>query len=143
MDKIVDEFAASDLSGQPARGAAAGVVPPGRVRRRRAGHRAALGHELPLWINGGYFVLRQNVFDVLHEGEDLVGDAFPRLAEKAKLQAIPYHGFWAPMDTLKERSALEELHRSGKQPWAVWTQGEPPANGLTRPAQRSPDDRCW
>jgi glucose-1-phosphate cytidylyltransferase len=60
------------------------------------------------------------VFDVLHEGEDLVGDAFPRLAAMSKLEAIPHHGFWAPMDTLKERSALEELYRSGNKPWAVW-----------------------
>ena len=38
-----------------------------------------------------------------------------------KLEAIPHHGFWAPMDTLKERSQLEELYRSGKKPWALWS----------------------
>jgi glucose-1-phosphate cytidylyltransferase len=77
--------------------------------------------ELPLWVNGGYFVLRREVFDVLEEGEDLVGDAFPRLAAQDKLLAVPHLGFWAPMDTLKERSYLEELHRRGARPWALWS----------------------
>jgi glucose-1-phosphate cytidylyltransferase len=78
-----------------------------------------------MWINGGYFVLRQDVFDVLRKGEDLVGDAFPRLAKEGRLLAVPHHGFWAAMDTLKERSYLEELHRRGNDPWALWTRGEP------------------
>jgi glucose-1-phosphate cytidylyltransferase len=77
--------------------------------------------ELPLWINGGYFVLSQDVFEVLGPGEDLVGDAFPRLAARRQLLAVPYNGFWAPMDTLKERSNLEEMHRRGTRPWAVWS----------------------
>jgi glucose-1-phosphate cytidylyltransferase len=76
---------------------------------------------LPLWINGGYFVLRQSIFDVLNEGEDLVEDAFCRLSEQRKLRAVRYNGFWAPMDTLKERSQLEELNRKGNAPWKLWT----------------------
>jgi glucose-1-phosphate cytidylyltransferase len=82
---------------------------------------------LPLWENGGYFVLRQGVFDVLHRDEDLVGDAFPRLAQQGRLKAVKHTGFWAPMDTLKERSLLEELHRTGRAPWKLWarTPNEP------------------
>ena len=76
--------------------------------------------DLSVWVNGGYFVLRQGVFDVLGPGEDLVTDAFARLADQGKLAAVRYQGFWAPMDTLKERSALEELHRHGRPPWQVW-----------------------
>jgi glucose-1-phosphate cytidylyltransferase len=75
---------------------------------------------MPMWINGGYFVLRQSVFDVLAPGEDLVDDAFARLTAVGRLGAVPYRGFWAPMDTLKERSALEDLDRSGKAPWKLW-----------------------
>lgn len=82
--------------------------------------------QLPLWVNGGYFVLRQDVFEVLGRGEDLVGDAFPCLAARRQLLAIPYKGFWAPMDTLKERSYLEELHRRGTRPWAVWSDRDRP-----------------
>jgi glucose-1-phosphate cytidylyltransferase len=75
---------------------------------------------LPMWINGGYFVLRPSIFDVLDRDEDLVDDAFVRLARTGKLAAVRYNGFWAPMDTLKERSSLEALDRSGKAPWKLW-----------------------
>ena len=47
----------------------------------------------------------------------------------SKLEAIPHHGFWAPMDTLKERSMLEDLYRSGKRPWALWTHEARPQVG--------------
>jgi len=71
-------------------------------------------------INGGYFVFRQDIFDYLQEGEDLVMDACRRAATDRRLLAIPYDGFWAPMDTLKERSRLESLYRTDQSPWAVW-----------------------
>ena len=70
-------------------------------------------------INGGYFVLRQDIFDYLNEGEDLVMDACVRAAKDGRMLAIPYDGFWAPMDTLKERTALEDIC-SGVSPWALW-----------------------
>ncbi|MBK9179281.1 MAG: glucose-1-phosphate cytidylyltransferase [Acidimicrobiales bacterium] len=72
-----------------------------------------------LWINGGYFVLRREVFDVLHEGEDLVGAAFDRLIARGQLHARHHHGFWAPMDTLKDNEELESLWRAGMPPWWV------------------------
>jgi glucose-1-phosphate cytidylyltransferase len=75
---------------------------------------------MSLRINGGYFVLRKAIFDYLHEGEDLVMDACVRVAKAGRLRAAPYDGFWAPMDTLKERSALEEQYRRGISPWALW-----------------------
>jgi glucose-1-phosphate cytidylyltransferase len=71
-------------------------------------------------INGGYFVLRQGIFNYLKEGEDLVMDAYPRAAADGRLRAVLYDGFWAPMDTLKERAALEDMHRRGISPWALW-----------------------
>jgi glucose-1-phosphate cytidylyltransferase len=71
-------------------------------------------------INGGYFVLRKEIFDYLNEGEDLVMDACIRAAKAGRLRAVQYDGFWAPMDTLKERSALEERYRRGNSPWALW-----------------------
>jgi glucose-1-phosphate cytidylyltransferase len=76
--------------------------------------------EMNMRINGGYFVLRQEIFDYLNEGEDLVMDACVRAAGDGRMLAIPYDGFWAPMDTLKERSLLEDLYSSGKSPWMVW-----------------------
>jgi glucose-1-phosphate cytidylyltransferase len=86
--------------------------------------------DLEMYINGGYFVLRQGIFDYLHEGEDLVMDACVRAAADGRLRAVRYPGFWAPMDTLKERSALERLYRTGVSPWALW-KGSPGAPGET------------
>ena len=71
-------------------------------------------------INGGYFVLRREIFDYLNPGDDLVTDTFTRAASDGKFRAVRFDGFWAPMDTLKERAALEEMHRRGNRPWALW-----------------------
>ncbi|WP_051683746.1 sugar phosphate nucleotidyltransferase [Blastococcus sp. URHD0036] len=76
--------------------------------------------DMSMRINGGYFILRQGIFDYLEEGDDLVMDGFVRAAADGKLCATSYDGFWAPMDTLKERTALEEQYRRGVSPWAVW-----------------------
>jgi glucose-1-phosphate cytidylyltransferase len=76
--------------------------------------------EMSMRINGGYFVFRQDIFDYLNEGEDLVMDACVRAAKDGRMLAVPYDGFWAPMDTLKERSALERRYFTGDSPWMLW-----------------------
>ena len=76
--------------------------------------------DLPYRENGGYFLLRREIFDNLATDEDLVGDAFERLREQGRLLAHPYDGFWAPADTYKERAQLEELFVTGARPWALW-----------------------
>ena len=70
-----------------------------------------------LWLNAGYFVFRREIFDYIGEGEDLVEEPFQRLIEEGKLAAYPYDGFWAPMDTLKDKHVLESLLESGSAPW--------------------------
>lgn len=72
------------------------------------------------WINGGFFVLRREIFDVLRPGEDLVDAPFTRLMDERKLYAHCYRGFWRPMDTFKDRMVLEELHERDDTPWQVW-----------------------
>jgi glucose-1-phosphate cytidylyltransferase len=79
--------------------------------------------EMNMRINGGYFVLRQGIFDYLEEGDDLVMNGCVRAAADGRLRAAAYDGFWAPMDTLKERTSLERLHQAGISPWAVWRRG--------------------
>ena len=76
--------------------------------------------DMSMRINGGYFVLRQGIFDYLDDGDDLVMDGCIRAARDHRLRAVSYDGFWAPMDTLKERNALEHLYRHGISPWALW-----------------------
>jgi glucose-1-phosphate cytidylyltransferase len=73
-----------------------------------------------LWINGGYFVMRHDVFDALGEGEDLVNEPFHRLIAEEELLGYRYEGFWAPMDTLKDKHNLEALLETGRAPWRVW-----------------------
>jgi glucose-1-phosphate cytidylyltransferase len=70
--------------------------------------------------NGGYLVLRQEIFDYLPENGDLVGDACAVLAKEGRLAAYPYYGFWQPADTLKERVALEAMYQAGQTPWMPW-----------------------
>ena len=73
-----------------------------------------------VWINGGFFVLRGDVFDYLHEGEDLIEEPFQRLVGRRQLVAHRYEGFWAAMDTLKDKQQLESMLDRGEGPWRVW-----------------------
>ncbi len=74
--------------------------------------------EAELWTNGGFFVFRQAIFDYLGEGEELVEAPFHRLIEARKLFAYKHDGFWACMDTFKEKQQLDDLsypaHRPGR-----------------------------
>jgi glucose-1-phosphate cytidylyltransferase len=85
--------------------------------------------DLRQWENGGYFVLRPQVFDYLNEGEDLVEDALPRLIAQRRVLAHPYKGYWSPADTVKERAQLEEMYQQGNCPWMVW---DPERSGASR-----------
>ncbi len=78
-----------------------------------------------LLVNGGYFVFRRAIFDHINDGEELVEEPFQRLIRKGQLMAHPYKGFWATMDTFKDRQRLEELYLSGHAPWQVWKDEEP------------------
>jgi glucose-1-phosphate cytidylyltransferase len=80
----------------------------------------------PFRIDGGYFVLSQGISDYLAEGEDLVMDGCVKAARDGKARAVAYDGFWAPMDTLKERTHFEDLYRRGRSPWAVWREQPTP-----------------
>ena len=71
-------------------------------------------------INGGYFVLRKEIFDWMKPGEELVQEPFQRLAAAGRLLAFPYDGFWACMDTFKDKQMLEDLYTRGQVPWEVW-----------------------
>ncbi len=77
--------------------------------------------DLRQWENGGYFVLRPEIFEYLHEGEDLVEDAIMRrLVPQRRVIAYPYKGYWSPADTVKERAQLEEMYHRGDCPWMIW-----------------------
>lgn len=77
-----------------------------------------------IWINGGFFVMRKEMFDYMRPGEELVRQPFQRLIERQTLLSYKCTGFWQCMDTFKDKQALEELN-NGLAPWKVWAR--PPA----------------
>jgi glucose-1-phosphate cytidylyltransferase len=134
LDVMVDRFAASDS------GASMMVVPPqSSFHCVEMGEDGMVGSitavsEMPMWENGGYFVLRQEVFDHIPEGGDLVADGCVELAKRGRLLAYPYRGFWKPTDTVKEKAALDAAYTHGERPWALWEhargQHQPEAGGI-------------
>ena len=121
LDRLVDEFRATDavatfLAVRPSEY-------PFRVLRTDGSDRVqALVRpaDADLWINGGYFILRQEVFDSIEPGDELVEAPFARLMAAGRLRATRYEGFWAPFDTLRDLEHLEALAAGGRAPWAPW-----------------------
>lgn len=120
MNRIIDDFLTTDDVGS-----LLAVDPQDSFHVVRIGPDGHLRDiepvaDMEMRINGGYFVLRQDIFDYLEEGDDLVMDGCVRAARAGRFRAVRYDGFWAPMDTLKERTELEKLYLAGRPPWAVW-----------------------
>jgi glucose-1-phosphate cytidylyltransferase len=100
--------------------------PPGRFGAiRYQDHRVTGFQEKPAgdggWINGGFFVVSPEVGRYI-EGDSTVWEREPleRLAAEGQLTVYFHHGFWHPMDTLRDRRHLEELWGAGKAPWKIW-----------------------
>lgn len=92
------------------------------------GHATKLEHvtEAALRINGGFFVLRKEIFDSMNPGEELVVQPFQRLMEKRELLAVPFNGFWRNMDTFRDKIELDDLVAKGRAPWQVWLPPDTP-----------------
>lgn len=75
---------------------------------------------MDLQVNGGLIILRQEVFDYLEPGGDLITGAYQRLAEEGRAIAQPHRGFWRAADTFKERAELDQMWNAGNRPWAIW-----------------------
>ena len=73
-------------------------------------------------LNGGFFLFRQEIFDHIRPGEDLVEEPFRRLVEKEQLYAYEHSGFWAAMDTFKDKITFDRMDGRGDTPWKVWAQ---------------------
>ncbi len=122
LDDVVARFAASD-----AIASLLAVPPQSAFHCVQIGERSLVDeiiavNTLPLWENGGYFVLRPEILDYIPENGDLVGDGCTELAKRGKMLAYPYRGFWQPADTVKERAALEAAYQAGRRPWMLWDQ---------------------
>ena len=87
-----------------------------------------------IWINGGYFIFRREIFDYLKEGEELVLEPFTRLIAEGQLMAYEQQGFW--MDMLRDRQILEDMVEQGNVPWRTQPEGAvPPAPAPARKRQ--------
>jgi glucose-1-phosphate cytidylyltransferase len=71
-------------------------------------------------INGGYFVFRNDIFKYMQDGEELLYEPFQRLVQQQQLLAYKYDGFYASMDTFKDKQMLDDLYATGVAPWQVW-----------------------
>lgn len=76
--------------------------------------------ESDVWINGGFFVFKHQIFDYMREGEELVVEPFQRLIEDNQLVSYRHSGFWACMDTFKEKQWFDDMYSQGNAPWEVW-----------------------
>ena len=102
------------------------TIPPGRFGALDIhGSKVSTFMEKPkgdgMLINGGFFVLSPTVIDYIADDKTLFErEPLERLAQEGDLAAFQHHGFWQPMDTLRDKTLLEELWASGKAPWKVW-----------------------
>ena len=84
-----------------------------------------------LWINGGFFIFRCEIFDYMRDGEELVEAPFRRLIEADQLLAVRHAGFWRPMDTLKD-----------KQFWRIWSSRAKRRGSLVAADRQAPQARA-
>jgi glucose-1-phosphate cytidylyltransferase len=128
LPEMISRFSASDMT------ASMLVVPPFSthhfVEIDDAGRVTAIRgfSDLTQWENGGYFIMRPEMFDELREGEDIVPHALDRMHPKGTLMAQRYTGFWRAVDTFKDRAEMEDLAQRGVAPWMLWNR----TNGVRR-----------
>ncbi len=94
-----------------------------------------------VWINGGFFAFRREIFDYIRPGEELVEQPFARLIEAGKLAALSFKGFWRSCDTFKDLRTLEGLLAQGPAPWELWrlASGAAEPKPVEQPAQLALD----
>ena len=76
-------------------------------------------------FNGGFFVFKKQIFDYINPGEDLVFEPFQRLMQKHQLVAYKHEGFWASLDTYKDKQRLDELALKNASSWEIWNHEQP------------------
>jgi glucose-1-phosphate cytidylyltransferase len=81
--------------------------------------------QTPVRFNGGFFVFKNKIFDYVKPGEDLVYEPFQRLIQKHQLVAYKHDGFWASLDTYKDKQRLDELALKNASSWEIWNNRQP------------------
>jgi glucose-1-phosphate cytidylyltransferase len=120
LDQQITKFSASD--------AIASFV---AVRSSQSFHAVQMGEDgvvtsmgsmtnQALWINGGFMVLRKEIFAYIEEGEELVERPFARLIAGRRLISMRWDGFWQCMDTFKDKISFDRMEAQSKCPWMLW-----------------------
>ncbi len=81
-------------------------------------------NDTDLWINGGFFVLGNEIFNYIEPGDELVEQPFQRLISEGRLSVVRHNGFWQSMDTLKDKISFDRMYARGKAPWEIWKSSE-------------------
>jgi glucose-1-phosphate cytidylyltransferase len=139
LPAMIDFFTARES----AVGCFAGVAPTSSfhlVKVGECGRVERISHvkDVGMRINGGYFAFRPEIFDWIRDGEELVEEPFQRLASDGRLLTYEYDGFWACMDTFKEKQLLEDMYTRGRTPWEVWKPAAGRAEGARATAPSRP-----
>lgn len=92
------------------------------VRFGEDGAVQALDHvtKAGIWINGGYFIFRKQIFEYIEDGEELVYEPFRKLIARNQLVTYRHDGFFMSMDTFKEKRAIDDMYARGDTPWQIW-----------------------
>lgn len=105
-----------------------GVKPPARFGSLRVDGDRVIGFkEKPQvevgYINGGFFVMKKDIFELLSDKEplSLESDVLPKIAQKEQLAIFRHDGYWQCMDTLRDVEFLNEEWESGRAPWKIWS----------------------
>jgi glucose-1-phosphate cytidylyltransferase len=126
LDELVETFRADTATAASFLAVRPSVYPIRIVDADAASRVTRLLHpaDADIWINGGYFLLRDEIFDVLEPGDELVEQPFARLVEQGRLRATKYEGFWGPLDTLRDLEHLQSLAVAKQAPWMAWERSE-------------------
>ncbi len=91
------------------------------VQSDEAGWVSSIGRikDTDFWVNGGYFVFKQDIFNYIEEGDELVEEPFNRLVEQRQLYVNRYTGFWQQMDTFREKILYDRMEARGDCPWML------------------------
>ena len=130
LDELVETFRADTATAASFLAVRPSVYPIRIVDADAASRVTRLLHpaDADIWINGGYFILRDEIFSVLEPGDELVEQPFARLVEQGRLRATKYEGFWGPLDTLRDLEHLQSLAVAKRAPWMAWERSDSPAD---------------
>jgi glucose-1-phosphate cytidylyltransferase len=76
-----------------------------------------------IWVNGGFFVFKKDIFKYMKNGEELVAEPFQRLIDIGQVASYKHDGFWVSMDTFKDKQMLDDMYARGHAPWEMWKAG--------------------